>query len=232
MKAVWLSSSSWVAAALALVACTPDPPNAPPVGNGALGDGTFAYSCATPGDAFCSDAAGADPGAAQLPAGIAADATFGLAFTGAPGTGAGTTTLAPDAAFFDVAPDGTLHAKAVGYGAVLARDTNGNVVDFVNLEVHLVSSLAIHDAPPSGAAISVGAALPIRAEALDATSAPLAGTLAFQWESSDTTILTVTAVDTDQKRGGATLHAIAPGTAHVHVFASNTTGTVDVQVTP
>lgn len=187
--------------AIAFLAACSDPPPIPKTGNGELHQGTFVFGEAD-----------------GLPDGIAVDADFELHYEpSAPQA----TTLEPAPDFFTVTND-TFHATRAGYGAVLVMNAGGNVIDFVNLHVKTVASLAIAgvDAP-----LAVGDTKTLTASAFDVVNAPLAGTLTFDWESSDPAIATVTVTD-----GVATLHAVAPGTVHIRAIAGSATSAIDVQV--
>jgi hypothetical protein len=212
------------AALLVCAACDSVPPD-PNNGNGELHEGNFLYSCSSDADAFCADKIDA-----PLPAGIALDSDFLIHFD--QGHGADPTTLDADPDFFQVGANGALHAKRAGYAAVLAHAANGDVVDFVNLHVHQVSTLAIRgiDAGTGGTVFAVGDTRAVRGEPLDETNAVLAGALSLDWETSNSAVVSVTVTDADRTRGGATLRAVGPGVARIRVLSGSSTGSVDVQV--
>jgi hypothetical protein len=209
---------------LLLAAACSNPPADPNNGNGELHEGSFLYSCSSEGDAFCADQA-----RAPLPEGIALGADFRIAFD--QGQGAEPTTLDANPDFLDVNANGALHAKRAGYAAVLAHGANGDVIDFVNLRIHLVASLGIRGIDANSVTVlAPGDARAVRGEPIDQTGNVLAGTLAYDWETSNAKVVTVEVTAADRARGGATIHAVGPGVARIRIVSGASTGAIDVQV--
>jgi hypothetical protein len=206
---------------LVLAGCDSAPTD-PQKGNGELHEGEFLYSCTSPADAFCASHVPGPP-SGSLPAGIALGADFVMRFDQP------ATTLDADAVFFDLGGDGTVHAKRAGYGAILARAANGDVIDFVNMRVHDVAGLGILGVD-SSTVLAAGETRAVRGEPLDATTQVLAGTLAYGWETSNAAVVSVSVSDDDRIHGGATLRAVAPGVATIRVVSGASTGTVSFQV--
>jgi hypothetical protein len=192
-------------------ACHSAPPD-PNNGNGELHEGNFVYACASDADAFCAKHV-----KAPLPEGIAVGADFRISFAD------GMNTLESDPDMIAIGTNGAMHANRAGYAAVLARTANGDVVDFVNLRIHVVAELAIRDAD---ATMRAGETRVVRAEPIDQTGSALAGTLAFEWESSDPNVVTI---DTTQPNH-VVLNAVGAGVARVRVVSGATTGIVTVTV--
>jgi len=207
---------------LVLLACS-DGPSYPSYGDGVLHNGAFTYLCTTPSDAYC---AGTE-NVTTVP-GVALGTTFRMAFMQAPGEAPATLDLATSD-FLDLAPDGTMHAKRAGYVSVLARTPSGTVEDYVNVRVHEVGSVLVRGID-AGTTLKVSETRSVRAEPHDQSGAVLAGSAAYDWETSDTNVLAIDVTADDRARGGATLRAVGPGTARVRVVLGNATGTIDVLV--
>jgi hypothetical protein len=205
-----------------LLACADDP-SYPSYGDGVLKNGAFTYLCVTPSDAYC---AGTE-NVTTVPA-IALGTTFRFAFNQAPGEAPATLDLATTD-FVDLAPDGTMHAKRAGYASLFARSANGDVEDFVNLRVHEVGSMLVRGID-AGTTLKKSETRSVRAEPHDQAGAVLAGSAAYDWETSDANVLAIDVTVEDRARGGATLRAVGPGTARVRVVLASATGTVDVLV--
>jgi hypothetical protein len=216
-----LSRSLLGLAALSLFACS-TPPGLPTNGNGELHQGTFLYACSSAADATCP--AGIAP--KTLPSGIAIGADFELRYTPTSPT---KTSLEPTRDFFSVDASGRFRAKRSGYGAVLVKDERGGVVDFVNLRVKAIASLAIAGIDEN-ANLAVAQTRVLSAAPLDTAGDPLAGTVPLEWESSDPSVVTVTTTDDDRARGSATLRAIGAGTARIRVISGTATSTVSVRI--
>jgi hypothetical protein len=237
-----LPSASAFALALALLAvvggaagCTSARPM-PTAGNGELHQGLFVYTCASDADAFCAGIAGRAATSlarsATLP-GIAVGGAIALAFQPSGGVPAGALDAEPG--FFAAMPDGRLRARRAGYGAVLARTDGGLVIDFVNLRVRPVASLAIEGAGgggegPDGDELRAGDTRSVTAAPLDADGALLAGALELEWETSDPAVLAVEISEDDRARGGATIRALAPGLARVRAVSGGSTGAALVRI--
>ena len=204
------------------LACSADP-SSPSYGDGVLQNGSFTYLCVTPSDAYC---AGTE-NVTTLP-GIALGTTFRIAFMQAPGAQPATLDLGTND-FLDLAPDGTMHAKRTGYASVFARSPSGDVEDYINLHVHEVGSLAVRGVDP-GTTLKASETRSVRAEPHDQAGAVLAGSGAYDWETSDANVLVVDVTNEDRARGGATLRAVGPGTARLRVVFGSATGTIDVLV--
>lgn len=200
-----------------LAACS-SAPSIPTTGNGELHQGTFVYTCSSSADAAC--------GTADLPSGIAVGAGFDLRFTP---SSPSTTSLEPSASFFSVDANGRFHTTRAGYGVVLVTDASGAVVDFVNLRVKTIASLAITGLE-LGIGLHPGETRTISASAFDAAGARVAGTLSLQWESAPDEVATVAVTDADRFAGTATLHAVAAGTARLRVVAGASTGSLSIEV--
>lgn len=197
-----------------LAACHPASPD-PNGGNGELHEGSFFYSCSSDADAFCADQV-----KAPLPEGIAVGADFHMSFAD------GMNTLEADPAMIEIGANGAMHAKRAGYAAVLAHAANGDVIDFVNVHIHVVSQIAVRDADGLSLGMKIGDSHVVRAEPLDETGSALAGTLTFAWETSDANVVVV-----EGSRGNtATLRAVGAGSARVRVVSGSSTGVVSVNV--
>ena len=211
-------------AAVLLCACS-DAPDVPAVGNGVLQNGTFAYLCTTEADSFCQGT----QNPSQLPNAIAEGTTFRLTFAAAPGEDANAKVVLLGNEQLDLANDGTFTATHAGWASVFAQTTDGWVEDYLNVHVEVMASLAIVGADAM-TTLAPGATRTISAQPLDATGAVLAGSGAYDWETSDASILAIDVSDQDRRRGAAVLRAVAPGAARVRVVLGNVTNTLDVLV--
>src|SRR5262249_13033167 len=150
-------------------------------------------------------------------------AEFGLRFESRSGRSGRLEVASSD--FVELLEGGRVRAKQSGYAALLARDAAGQVVDYTILHVHAIASLGVLGVT-TDTLLKPGDRRALRAWPRDQTNTPLAGTLTYEWETSDPRVATASVND----GGAATLNAVGRGTVRVRVIAGGSTAAVDVLV--
>lgn len=242
MMRVAVCAAAFVASAS--TACTGNPsPGDSSYKTGSLGNGGFVFACSD-GVACNSFSTGY---AASFPKAVALGSTFNVYYVPkddqnqpalkTPDDAIGTVVsgLPP---FFSGGPAGIAATAREGYGALVAERPDGTVVDFTDVQIVKPASIAIYksnagilgnDAQDVGATYSmkVGATDLFRAVAKGEDSQVLAGSLAVDWESSDTGTLSIALND-----GQATFTALKAGSVTVTLNKAAIAKTLTVTVTP
>jgi hypothetical protein len=138
-------------------------------------------------------------------------------------------TLSPvDPGMLTVANDGTASAHGAGNAGVLVIDADGRTIDFAELDIRAVASIAIQ---ADGLEPRVGEDVVIAARASDADHVALAGTILVDWQSSDERIVKLVPTT---KLPGSRMRATAlvPGRAKITAVVRNATASVDIVVQP
>lgn len=208
-------------AALCALGCSSIEPDETP---GELGNGAFRYVCV--GD----DATCPENGAAQVfPSAIARSARFDVTYQLFE-DGSDAQVSSASSKMIEVSGS-AFRALESGTAALLARRTvDGVTVDFTHLSIEEVSEIEVRRA--SGSAVSLvmaaGSLQQLRAEPLDENESVLAGAIAFEWQSSDTSVLKL------ETTGGSRMdvRAVAPGTASLSVVHGELSESFVVEVTP
>jgi hypothetical protein len=169
------------------------------------------------------------PGAVAAGVHIAAGSSFGLVPIDLRDAQAPVTLVAADPALLTITSDGSSIAPLAGKAGVLVKDSQGNAVDFAELDVRSVARAAI-ETDVSGPR-AVGDGIVLAARTFDANGVALAGTLAADWKSSDPSILALAPTSTEPgSRVRAT--AVAPGHVQVSVDIGKQSASVEIEVRP
>jgi hypothetical protein len=206
---------------------------------GELKSGSFYYEC--PANQFDSACAGSGISLAAIPTFVAVGATFGMQFQK---NGTADPSYSPVAASPDLVaavPGGAAGSPRFrftrpGYGAILARDTVGNVADFVHLQAAAPDHIDIlrETIKLTELSVPVGSKTVIKIQPKDSAEHPLAGGLDLEWsQSGDGSV-----VKLDNAPGfsssvsqGIQITALAPGKVDVTAKAGGLSAVVHVTVT-
>lgn len=181
-------------ACLGLVACTTNDltPADSGYGAGSLGNGGFAFTCDD--SVVCGQYNAAD----QFPDTVAVGSTFTVRFiksatVSSDVTGITVSTIGND--FFSTTGAGSFLAKQAGTGTIIAKDSSGSVVDYRALDIRRPDEIVVYDAndttnviPVTRVEMNVNDIRSYRALARE-KGANLAGTLNYEWKSSDATVV-------------------------------------------
>lgn len=178
-----------VASLLALAGCSSS--ESEPTKLGDLGRGTFQYTCVSDDDVVCGS--GAKTKDFTFPTSLAVKGRFKLTFNPKSGfqSQIGNAVLKP--ASNDFINDDSLdffRALKPGRVAIVARSSaNGKAADLTYVRIAAPAKIRLLDdkSQPSKTRLEVkkGDTFLLRAEARDANDAVLAGTIDFDWETSD-----------------------------------------------
>ena len=195
---------------------------------GELGNASFGYKCTSDSDPICD----ADPNFNEgfvraMPQLIAVGATFGVTYDSVSSTAQeGSAFVQPvsNELLASAAASGGFMAIGPGYAGLLAM-RGSTVVDVIH--VHLVAINHAQIAAPSPVSLSPGGLIDLRADALDASNAVLAGSLTYHWTSDDVAVAEVVSSATTNE---ITLRANAAGQTTLRVTVHNVSAEVPVSV--
>jgi hypothetical protein len=190
---------------------------------GALGNGVFRYLCVDASDPVC----GGSSTASRFPERVGVEGVFGVDFEPLDEALYATSVdpVAPD--IVDV-QSGRFYAASAGVSALLARRTNGRVVDIVHMEVVDVAGIQLQSmgATPS-LVYTVGRRTQLSAAAVDEYGATVAGARAFTWSVSDPGVLRL---ERPNPTPSMDVTALRAGRARITVTTGQLTATLDVVV--
>ena len=190
---------------------------------GELGDGYFQYVCAGNSDPLCPDGVTAS----SFPQAIAVGGRFSLRYE--PRRGGALPVVEPGSrtALSKSADVFTLHEP--GYVAVFAQDAFGDVIDLLHLRGRRVAVMTItrNGMEQSSLRLEVGDRIDLEAQPRDEFQTLLAGSLHYDWSSSDPRVFVLASDVTDDD---VTIEAVAPGDALLHIEAGGHVLTVPVEV--
>jgi hypothetical protein len=235
-------------AALGTVACTGNPD----VGDqaykqGSLGNGGFLFGCAD--GVACKPFSG---DAKKFPTnGVAAGSTFGVRFVASSDqhsdvvvpaivnfdtddTTYNGVTVGGLEPFFTEAPtsNGGILASQVGAGTLMARKSDGTILDFISLRVVKAVKLVVYDASQTSPldvttlSLAKGGQKQLRVVGQDVGTNNLAGSIQTAWSVDNTAVATVDHTDD----GVATFAGVSTGTATATLTGGGLSRTVSVEV--
>jgi hypothetical protein len=180
---------------------------------GELSNGQFTYRCVDSSDAACDDLVGK----VAVPALLAVGGTFDLEYAGDT-AGSSPVQLEPASEKMLSGASGNFKLLLPGVSAVLARDTSGEVADFIHLRGVNIDHLDVAGPSSTKAVTQVqmdtDKEVELHVVPKDELGALLAGAFSYAWSTSDATIV---ALDTPLEKNRVTLTASKAGTATVEV---------------
>lgn len=205
--------------AVLLLACSNDlTPADSGYSAGVLGNGGFAFTCDD------SVVCGKYNAANVFPDAVAVGSTFTIRYVPATGNsadGVGVTLGTVGSEYLSVT-NGEYLALAPGAGSIVARDSNGHVVEFEAIQIRRPESIVVYDSkqtvdpvPTQSIDLHVAALQSFRALSR-AGSTNLAGTLKYEWTSGDKEMVdayqdNTGAVVLDAKKVGSTTLTVVGG---------------------
>jgi hypothetical protein len=232
-----LLAVSGLVSVLGLAACSTPAPGSTAYKQGTLGNGGFLFQC---DDSVACDRWSTN-NAKDFPTQIATGSTFHLTFVASQDQGdvfSGNaypgSTLNAVAPYVSSGPDGFTMVKP-GYGAVVVRQPDGAVIDYVTLKILKPDALVVYaaeykgDNPPpvDSLSLKVNDRKSFRTVGQKDKSA-LAGSIRVEWTSADPNLLTV-----ESYAGGVVnIVAKAAGTTTLTAAGAALTKAITVQVNP
>ena len=186
---------------------------------GALGNGSFEYDCVDGTDLACAAWTNGD-----MPPLIARSGRARVVFHGTASHGAaGDLPVGAVSAGYVAGVGDALVFLRPGFAGLVAVD-HGITVDFIDVEVAAVSSVALGSGPLT---MSPGGVTTVSAVPRDAHGEELAGALDYDFASSDETVVTVA-----QSGRFVEITAAGPGSTTVTAHAGDGSGAIGVTVEP
>lgn len=192
---------------------------------GALDNGQFSYNCIDGTDPACPDAGGLS--GQPFPAAVALGGRFTLSYEPwQPRDTPNFTVQAVSNDFFANEGSG-FQALRIGTPWFVVLSQIG-AVDMASLSVRPISTVQVIDTTRSAA--TAGRTHVFRAAALGALSEPLAGSVAYQWTTSDANVLAIQNVGGSALPSSTVTVLLGPGTATLTATSSTAAGSLLVTV--
>lgn len=207
---------------MAVIGCVPSTP-------GELGAGSFTYECEQEGyDPACADSFSNQH---TVPAKVAVEAPFEVTFYATSGSDEpGTASVVAASGEMISGSNARFTFVKPGFGAILARESSGTIIDFLHIQALPVDHLGLR---AGGKDVSdtlqmdVGDSLLVTAEPEDAQGAILSGALEYTWSATED----IVSLDVqDYSPNQVELVANAEGTVQVTVSAAGRAQTIQLVI--
>lgn len=206
---------------LAVIGCVPST-------EGELGAGQFTYECKEETyDAACADSLSNQ---SNMPAKVAVGAPFEVVFWSGDSTEPGQSAVISASQSILARQGQSFVFAKPGFGAILAREPSGTVVDFLHVKGAPVDHLTLFEAGklvPDTLEMALNDTLVLYVEPMDATESVLAGAIDLVWSVNGAAVK----LEADPyDKNVTTLVANDPGSVQVSVTGAGVAATVQVNV--